>query len=52
MGVKHPVESFGEGLQEVEAVGALDRVGGALSGPVGIGLRPITDDHADAGMGQ
>jgi hypothetical protein len=25
--------------------------GGALSGPIGIGLGPITDDHADAGMG-
>jgi hypothetical protein len=51
MGVKHLVESFGEVLQEVEAVGDLDPVGGALSGPVGIGFGAITGDHADAGMG-
>ena len=51
MGVKHLIEGFGEVLQQVKAIGDLDRVGGALPGPVRIGSGPIPGDHADAGMG-
>ena len=50
MGVEHLVKGFGEVLQEVKAIGDLDGLGGALSGFVRIGSRPISGDHADAGM--
>jgi hypothetical protein len=51
MSVKHLVEGFGEVLQQVKAIGHLDGVGGALSGPIRIGSGPIPSEHADAGMG-
>ena len=49
--MKHLVESFGEVLQQVNAIRDLDRVGGALPGPIRIGSKPTPGDHADAGMG-
>jgi len=52
VGVQHLVEGFGEGLPQVNAIGDLDRVGGALTGPVGVRSGPIPGDHADAGMGR
>lgn len=51
MWIKHLVEGFGEVLQQVKAIGALDRVGGAWPGSIRLGSQPITGDHADAGMG-
>jgi len=50
-GVKHLVEGFGEVLQQVKAVGHLDRGGGPWPGPVGIGAGPLAGDHAAPGMG-
>ncbi len=51
MSVKDLIEGFGEVLQQVKAIGDLDRVWGALPGPVRIGSGPIPGDHADARMG-
>ena len=51
MCIKPLVEGFGEVLHQVKAIRDLDRVGGALPGPIRIGSKPITGDHADAGMG-
>ena len=51
MGVKHRVEGFGQVLQQVKAVGNLDRVWGTWPGAVCIGSGPIAGDHADAGIG-
>ena len=51
VGSKHRVEGFGQVLQQVKAVGHLDRVWGTLPGPVRIGSGPIAGDHADTGMG-
>jgi hypothetical protein len=51
MGVQHLIESFGEVLQQVKAIGDLDRLGGTLPGPVRVCSGPIAGDHADAGMG-
>jgi hypothetical protein len=51
MSVKHLVEGFHEVLQQVNASGDLDRVGGALPGAVRIGSGALPGDHADAGMG-
>jgi hypothetical protein len=51
MGIKDLVESFGEVLQQVKAIGDLDRRGGAWPGPVRVRSGPIPGDHADAGMG-
>ncbi len=51
MGSTDLIQSFGEVLQQVKAIGDLDRVGGTVPGPVGISSGPIPSDHADAGMG-
>jgi hypothetical protein len=51
MPVEHLVEGFRKVLQQVQAIGHLERGGGALPGPVRIGSKPIPGDHADAGMG-
>ena len=41
MCIKHLVEGVGEVLQQVKAIRDLDRVGGALPGPIRRGARPI-----------
>jgi hypothetical protein len=51
MSVTDRVEGFGEVWQQMNAIGDLDRVGGAVPGPGRIGSGPIPRDHADAGMG-
>ena len=51
LGVKYLVEGFGQVLQQVQAVGHLDRVWGTVLGPVRIGSGPIAGDNADTGMG-
>lgn len=49
--MNHLVEGFGEVLHQVNANRDLDRVGGALPSPIHVGSKPITGNHADAGMG-
>jgi hypothetical protein len=51
MGMKDLIQGFGEVLQQVSASGDLDRVGGALPGPLRVGSESIPGDHTDAGMG-
>jgi hypothetical protein len=51
MGMKDLIQGFGEVLQQVKAIGDLDRVGGPLSGPVRVSSGPIPGHHADARMG-
>jgi hypothetical protein len=49
--IQDRIESCGEVLQQVNAIGALARLGGTLPGPVRVCAGPIPGDHADAGMG-
>jgi hypothetical protein len=49
--VQDLIEGFGEGLPQVHAIGARERVGGALPGPIRRGAGPIPGDYADARMG-
>jgi len=51
MGVQHLVKSFGAVVQQVNAIGDLDRVGGTWPGSVRVGSESIPSAHADAGMG-
>jgi hypothetical protein len=51
MSVQHLGESFGEALQQVQAIRDLERVADALPGSVGINSGMLPSDHPDAGMG-
>ena len=51
MPIENLVEGFRKVLQQVKAVGHLECGGGTVPRAVRIGSKPITSDHADAGMG-
>jgi hypothetical protein len=51
MGVTPLIEGCGEVLPPVKAIGALERVGGPLPGPIRIGSASLPGHHPDAGMG-
>ena len=51
LGIKHLVEGLGEVLQQMKAIGDLDRGGRSQPRPIRIGSRPIPGDHLDSRMG-
>ena len=51
MGVEDLVKGFREVLEQVQAIGDLERGGSAQPGPSRIGSGSITGDHVDTGMG-